>query len=114
MKTRNIIQQYGSDLIADMELGVFEIETGQYIVIKYNDYGRLIEFYDRKEFASYMINIISEFLEENSDYEINNNRDLKLVLAFSKMLAGSTSISITQVKSTNVFEDVLGLEIVEK
>lgn len=93
MKTSGVIEQFGSDLIADMELGVFELETGKYMIIKYNDNGRLIEFQDRKEFASYMINIISEFLEENSDYTVN--RDLELVLEFSRMLAGSTSISVT-------------------
>jgi hypothetical protein len=95
-----------------MELGVFEIETDKYVVIKYNDNGRLIEFFDKKEFASYMINIISEFLEENPDYEMNNRRDLELVLEFSKILAGSTSISVTKI-STNALEDVLGLESVK-
>jgi hypothetical protein len=96
MKTKNIIEQFGSNLIADMELGVFEIETGKYLVIKYNENGRVMEFQDRREFASYMINIISEFLEENSDYAINNRSDLELVLEFSMMLAGSESIPIKE------------------
>jgi hypothetical protein len=94
MKTSNIIQQFGCDLFADMELGVFEIEEGKYVVIKYNENRRLVEFYDRKEFANYMINIISEFLEENSSYELNNRRDLELVLEFSKMLTGFTSFQL--------------------
>ncbi|MEH7547753.1 hypothetical protein [Neobacillus vireti] len=86
MNVRNIIEELWSDILSQ-DVGVFKLETGEWVVLHYTDSPpKIVEFDDQKEFASYIVNYISQLGMENPEFAVKN-RDFNFLYNISKLFA---------------------------
>lgn len=85
-----ITDQFASDLIAGLDLFAFEIENARYVVIHYNDESQIVEFENKTEFATYLIDQIETKVEYSGTNDEPrpgfNEDDILALIRISKLL----------------------------